>query len=83
MFFFFHLGVNSDITRRPRQWVLSHLCPTLQYLVTCAFCLTFWVSLIFWFSGLITFLVLFAAPPLVLLLNLTTQKLKPNEPPLL
>lgn len=71
----FYLLNHSDLVKAPREWVYQRLPGWLAYSLSCAFCLTFWVSLglAIW-SGLPAGIVL-TAPPLVLLINLAYVRL--------
>ena len=46
----------------------------LDYLINCAFCITFWVSLIFWIATLIPFYFVLGAPVINLLVDTFIRK---------
>lgn len=84
MWFVFFLFNYAEITSRPSNWLKSILGPKLGYPLSCPACLTWWITL----AGYIiypdwSFWTCFAAPVIVLFIDLAYQKLSGNCPPCL
>lgn len=86
VYWLFHVLTRSDLTARPRAWVLSWAPAWLAYISTCAFCFTSWVALGLVLIGAInwTLAALCAAPVVNMVLDLVVRTLiRANEPPVL
>jgi hypothetical protein len=75
MFFAFYIGNHSPLTEELRQEWLPRFPHWMAYSYSCAFCFTFWVGLALNFFGPFNPIV-FAAPPVVLFINLAFERLK-------
>lgn len=62
IFFGFHLLNHSDIAAPFRNWLYPRLHEKVAYAMSCAFCLTSWITLIIWVAGFVPIPYLFAAP---------------------
>lgn len=79
VFFGFYVANHSDLVKAPREWVYSRLPDRLRYFCECAFCTAFWLTLPMVTLGALPFYCLFAAPPVVLLLNLSYLRLSNDQ----
>lgn len=70
VYFFFHLSCCAEILDKPRAWFLATYPKWLTYPTQCAFCGTFWVTLVAWLMGHVPFVYLFVAPVINYLINL-------------
>jgi hypothetical protein len=85
VYFLYHLLSRSDLLRRPREWAYKVLPGWVTYVISCAFCFTWWVSLFATFIGAVplTAAYLLAAPVVNLLVDQVLQWLfRTNEPPM-
>lgn len=77
IYFFYHLLNYADITEGVRNWLVSSkINDKVQYALKCAFCLTFYCTLISWLFMYIPFYWVFAAPVINLVLD---NLLHPNK----
>lgn len=77
--FWFHLANDSDIFAGMRAAVWPQLPAPVLYAVGCSMCSTFWVTLVLLPFTPIPFVYLFAAPPLVMLLNCGFKRLSNDQ----
>lgn len=84
-FFLFYLTNHSELppVLRGRSWLDQFWWPDwLLYSVQCSFCMTFWLTLfLLLFTAPLPLVFLLAAPPVVLLLDLAYQRLRPIPQP--
>jgi len=74
VFFFFYLANHAEYFAGRLENLFAEYGDSINhffnYITSCAFCSTFWISLVLWAFSQISIVFLFAAPPIVMFLNL-------------